>query len=119
SFREEKNYIVDVGFQSDKPKESPLSAASHAAEKPAKDGGHSEEIKPPTSETIAKQMKAEAKPDVAAPAVKEAAASPQAAEAAREGSPVEAAKPAEMAKPTVAEAKPVAVTEKEAKAPPA
>ena len=106
SFREEKNYIVDVGFQSDKPKESPLAAASHAAEKPAKDAGHSEEIKPPSSDSIARQMKAEAKPEVAAPAVKEAATSPPASEAARETAPLEAAKPAEMAKP-VAEAKPV------------
>src|SRR5580692_8080648 len=97
SFREEKNYIVDVGFQSEKPKESPLAAASHAAEKP--EAGHSEEIKPPTSEAIAKQMKVEPRPEVAAPAVKDAA------------------KPAEMAKPVVAEATPAAVAEhKDAKA---
>src|SRR3984893_13117255 len=51
SFREEKNYIVDVAFQSEKPKESPLAAASHAAEK--QEAGRSEEIKPPTSEAIA------------------------------------------------------------------
>ena len=62
SFREEKNYIVDVGFQSDKPKDSPLAEASRAAEKPAKEAGRSEEVKPPTSEALAKQMKAEAKP---------------------------------------------------------
>src|SRR6202030_725145 len=41
SFREEKNYIVDVGFQSDKPRESPLAEASRAAEKPGKAAGHS------------------------------------------------------------------------------
>ena len=96
SFREEKNYIVDVGFQSDKPKESPLAeaakaAAPRSAEKPAKEGAehHSEEIKPPISET----MKAEARPEVAAPAVKEVA------------------KPAEMAKPLATEARPAAVAE--------
>jgi tetratricopeptide (TPR) repeat protein len=100
SFREEKNYIVDVGFQSEKPKESPLSEAPRAPEKPAKGAGHSEEIKPPTSEAVAGQMKAEARPEVAAPAIKEAA------------------KPADMAKPVVVEPKPVAVEEhKEAKAP--
>jgi tetratricopeptide (TPR) repeat protein len=100
SFREEKNYIVDVGFQSEK-KESPLAEVSRAADKPAKEAGHSGEIKPPTSEAIAKEMKAE-RPEVAAPAVKEAA------------------KPAEMAKPVTTEAKPAAVEEhRDAKAPPA
>ena len=112
SFREEKNYIVDVGFQSDKPKELPLSEASRAAEKPAKAAGHSEEIRPPTSEAIVKEMKAG--PEVAAPAVKDAAKSPPAPEAAKEAPSLEAAKPAEMMKP-VAEAKPAA----EATKPPA
>ena len=124
SFREEKNYIVDVGFQSDKPRESPLAesakaAAPRASEKPAREGAehHSEEIKPPTSETIAKQMKAEAKPEVAAPAVKEAAKEPP-SEGAREAAPAETIKPAEMAKPVAVEAKPAALEEqKEAKAP--
>jgi hypothetical protein len=104
SFREEKNYIVDVGFQSEK-KESPLAEVERAAgakpaatplapAKPAKDGAerHSEEIKPPTSETIAGEMKAGAKPEVAAPAV------------------AEAAKPVEVAKPEAA--KPVAMDER-------
>ena len=114
SFREEKNYIVDVGFQSDKPKESPLSAARRAPPRsPRKAAGHSEEIKPPTSEAIARQMKAEAA-EVAAPAVKDAAKSPPASEAAKEAPPIEAAKPAEMVKPE-AEAKPV---EQRAKTPP-
>jgi tetratricopeptide (TPR) repeat protein len=119
SFREEKNYIVDVGFQSEKSKESPLAEASRAAEKPGKGAGHSEEIKPPTSEAIARQMKPEARPELAAPAIKEAAKSPPASEAAKETPPVEAAKPAEMAKPVATEAKPAAVEEKDAKAPPA
>jgi tetratricopeptide (TPR) repeat protein len=118
SFREEKNYIVDVGFQSEKSKESPLAEASRAAEKPGKAAGHSEEIKPPTSEAIARQMKPEAKPELAAPAIKEAAKSPPASEAAKETPSVEAAKPAEMAKAVATEAKPAAVEEhKEARAP--
>jgi tetratricopeptide (TPR) repeat protein len=118
SFREEKNYIVDVGFQSEKPKESPLSEASRPAEQSA--SHHSEEIKPPTSEAIAKQMKAETKPaetkpDVAAPAMKEAVKPrPPAPELAKEA---EAAKPAEMAKPVVTEVKPAAVEEHEAAKP--
>ena len=117
SFREEKNYIVDVGFQSEKPKESPLAQVSRAAEAPAKAAGHSEEIKPPTSEAIARQMKAEARPEVAAPAVKEAAKAPlPSPEPAREAPPAEAAKPAE--KPIAAETKPAAVeAHKEAGAP--
>jgi tetratricopeptide (TPR) repeat protein len=123
SFREEKNYIVDVGFQSEKPKESPLAAASHAAEKSANGAErHSEEIKPPTSEAVARQMKTEAKPEVAAPAVKEASKSPHpSVEPAREAPPAEAAKPAAVEeqkeakadepKAPVAEAKPAAVVE--------
>ena len=39
SFREEKNYIVDVGFQSDKPKESPLAEVSRGARRQARQGG--------------------------------------------------------------------------------
>jgi hypothetical protein len=127
SFREEKNYIIDVGFQSEKSKESPLAEAPRAAgesrpaEKPARNGAEprSEEIKPPTSEAIARQMKAEGKPEVAAPAIKEAATSPPPSpEGAKEAPPLEAARPAEMMKPVAADAKPVAVEEhKEAKAP--
>jgi predicted negative regulator of RcsB-dependent stress response len=120
SFREEKNYIVDVGFQSEKPKESPLAEASRAA----KEAGHSEEMKPPTSESIAKQMKAETKPEVIEPAMKEAAKSPPpapepvAAEEHRETkvaaveepkTPVaEAPKPAETPKPAAEAPKPAA-----------
>ena len=121
SFREEKNYIVDVGFQSDKPKESPLAEVSRGAAKPAKAAGHSEETRPPTSEAIVKEMKAEARPEVAMPAVKDAAKSPPpSAEPAKETPPAEAAKPAEMAKPVTTETKPAAIEEhKDAKAPPA
>src|ERR1700733_8000950 len=70
SFREEKNYIVDIGFQSEKP--SPL--VSPAAPTPAKQTDkpaeetppqRSGEIVPPTSETIAQEAKREAKPEPA------------------------------------------------------
>jgi tetratricopeptide (TPR) repeat protein len=73
SFREDKNYIVDIGFQqSEKP--SPLASPAVAApppavkpaasDKPADEGPpQRSEIVPPTSETIAQQVKVEAKPD--------------------------------------------------------
>jgi tetratricopeptide (TPR) repeat protein len=69
SFREDKNYIVDIGFQqSEKP--SPLaSPAPAAAAPPAAEPAdepplrRSGEIVPPTSETIAQQVKLEAKPE--------------------------------------------------------
>ncbi len=66
SFREEKNYIVDVGFQSEKP--SPLAspaaapAAPAAPDRPAEAPQQSSEIMPPTSESIAQQTKPEPKP---------------------------------------------------------
>jgi tetratricopeptide (TPR) repeat protein len=84
SFREDKNYIVDIGFQSEKP--SPL--ASPAAPSPAKPAAsdkpadapppqRSGEIVPRTSETIAQQARLEPKPE---PAMKpQAAVSPVAA----------------------------------------
>ena len=74
SFREDKNYIIDVAYpQAETARALPLAEASRAqqaaaasaapaqsetpAANPAK--AHSEEITPPTSETIARQMKAE------------------------------------------------------------
>ena len=83
SFREDKNYIIDVTFQQpDKPKAkgSPAADASHAAkpsvpapmapgaETPAKEAPgeqHSDDIMPPTSESVARQAGIEIKPDVA------------------------------------------------------
>ena len=70
SFREDKSYNIDVAFQqADKSKQQLLPTAEAApassAEKPKKQAApeqHSEEIKPPTSETIAREMKSEAKP---------------------------------------------------------
>jgi tetratricopeptide (TPR) repeat protein len=83
SFREEKNYIVDIGFQSEKP--SPLvSPAAPTAAKPADKPvevappQRSGEIVPPTSETTAQEARLEAKPE---PAVKPPAAVPQVASA--------------------------------------
>jgi tetratricopeptide (TPR) repeat protein len=79
SFREEKNYIVDIGFQSEKP--SPLvapaaAAPAPAAAKPADEARapqKSGEIVPPASETVAQQARLEAKPD---PAIKPPVALP-------------------------------------------
>ena len=77
SFREDKNYIVDIGFQSEKP--SPL--ASPAAPTPARPSDkpadeappqRSSDIVPPASETIAQQARLEPKPE---PAMKPQAAS--------------------------------------------
>jgi tetratricopeptide (TPR) repeat protein len=79
SFREEKNYIVDIGFQSEKP--SPLVApAAPTAAKPADEAPpqRSGEIVPPTSETIAQEARLEAKPE---PAVKPPVAASQVASA--------------------------------------
>jgi hypothetical protein len=74
SFREDKNYIIDVAFQqAETARALPLAEASRAqqvaaaAPAPAQSEGpaakparaHSEEITPPTSETIARQMKVE------------------------------------------------------------
>lgn len=78
SFRDDKNYVVDIAFQPDKGKvaatpeaaiakaESGGHGPARAAEKPAaarpKDA-HSE-MTPPTSETIAREAKIEVKPEV-------------------------------------------------------
>jgi hypothetical protein len=74
SFREDKNYNIDVAFQqAETARALPLAEASRAqqvaaaATAPAQSEGpaakparaHSEEITPPTSETIARQMKVE------------------------------------------------------------
>jgi hypothetical protein len=74
SFREDKNYNIDIAFQqAETARALPLAEASRAqqvaaaATAPAQSEGpaakparaHSEEITPPTSETIARQMKVE------------------------------------------------------------
>ncbi|MEY9590093.1 putative negative regulator of RcsB-dependent stress response [Bradyrhizobium yuanmingense] len=120
SFRDEKNYVVDVSFQPDKGKlaatpeatiaqmkpvgRGPAAAAAPAPapapEKPAaeKKDAH-REIPPPTSETIAREARIEIKPEVKveAPAALPPAEAPKpaaspAAEAAQP--PKEVAKPA-------------------------
>nr|QDP27038.1 tetratricopeptide repeat protein [Bradyrhizobium cosmicum] len=77
SFRDEKNYVVDIAFQPDKGKtaataESVLAQAKPAAqarapapEKPAaeKPREAQREISPPTSETIAREARIEVKPE--------------------------------------------------------
>jgi tetratricopeptide (TPR) repeat protein len=88
SFREDKNYIVDIGFQSEKP--SPLASPAPAApippkpaasDKPADEAPpqRSGDIVPPTSEAIAQQARLDAKPE---PAMKPQAAVPPVAAAA-------------------------------------
>ena len=69
SFREEKNYIVDIGFQSEKP--SPLMApaaptAAKPSDKPADEPPPQRSGEIPTSETIAQEARLEAKPEPAA-----------------------------------------------------
>jgi chemotaxis protein histidine kinase CheA len=102
SFREDKNYNIDVAFQQpDKAKVQalPTADASHApppaAATPKKEAAgekRAEEIAPPTSEAIARQMKAEGKAErpspapeaTEAPKVEAIAARPPAAEAPKE-----------------------------------
>ena len=81
SFRDDKNYIIDVAFQQPDKKVpvSPIADASRAAKPSAlamPAGGmdakqppaeqHSAEIMPPTSESVAQQARIEIKPDTAA-----------------------------------------------------
>lgn len=126
SFRDEKNYIVDIAFQPDRGRAAATPEAAIAQVKPAPHGpapasekpaaekpkdAH-REIAPPTSETIAPEARIEAKPDVKPEVKPEAlAAMPtvegpkpvHATEAAHApAAPMEASKPA----PHVAEAAP-------------
>lgn len=127
SFRDEKNYVVDVSFQPDKGKTAATPEAAIAQAKPASQGhgpapaaekpaaekkdAH-REIAPPTSETIAREAKIDIKPEVKpeAPAAMPAAealkpAPAPAAEAAHAAeAPKEAAKEAAKPTPPVAEA---------------
>ncbi|WP_035972521.1 hypothetical protein [Bradyrhizobium sp. WSM3983] len=114
SFRDDKNYVVDIAFQPDKDK---VAATPEAAIAKAEAGGHGpapvaekptatkpkdahREITPPTSEAIAREakMKSEAKPEapVAMP-------------------PAEAPKPASVVAAPMAEAPQVAEAPKESK----
>ncbi len=147
SFREDKNYIIDVAFQrAEKPKALPLAEAtrdqqataapqahSETTEKPtpekpglektSPEKAHSEEIRPPTSDTISREMKLETRPTqpLPPPAALDTESSKPAAprEAAEDTSVAEPAKPpgmetaspaveVEAPKPSVAEATPAA-----------
>ncbi|WP_025037378.1 hypothetical protein [Bradyrhizobium sp. DOA9] len=122
SFRDEKNYVVDVSFQPDKGKSAALPEAAIAQMKPAGHGpaaspapppekpaaekkGAQREIAPPTSETIAREAKVDIKPEVKveAPAALPPAEAPKpaAAPAAEAVQPAEGPKEAakEAAKP--------------------
>ncbi|WFU43835.1 tetratricopeptide repeat protein [Bradyrhizobium sp. CB82] len=124
SFRDDKNYVVDVAFQPDKYKAAATAEQVLAPAKPAAEHGpraaaeqreKPREISPPTSETIAREAKIEVKPEAAAappaaevpkPAPVQAAQEPVAAVAAR---PVEGPKTAPPAAEAPATApKPVA-----------
>ncbi|MGJ4926246.1 tetratricopeptide repeat protein [Bradyrhizobium sp. HKCCYLS2038] len=123
AFRDEKNYNIDVAYvQPDKKVAAVSSDTLPGAKAAAAEKGHGDkaggeksngdkpkpaaqrDIVPPTSETIAQEMKAEAKPAIAAPATEPAAEPAHAAaaatktEAAPEAGTHEAAKP-EVAKP--------------------
>ncbi len=80
SFREDKNYIVDIGFQSEKPSPlaSPVSPAPapmavEPSDKPAEEPQRSGEIAPPAAETVAREARLEPKPE---PAMKPQPAAP-------------------------------------------
>ncbi|NPV25754.1 tetratricopeptide repeat protein [Bradyrhizobium aeschynomenes] len=128
AFREEKNYNIDIAYVQPDKKVAAVSsdtlpgAKAAAADRSSGDKPNGEkpkqaaqpEIVPPTSETIAKEMKAEAKPAVAAPATEPAAEPAPAvaskAEAAPEPAKLEAAKPEaaklEAARPEPAKSEP-------------
>lgn len=120
TFREDKNYIVDVAFeQAQKPK---------AAAKPSTPAEKAAEIVPPTSEQFAKQMAQEAKPAEVKPAetraadakTSEAQQQPDAKPAEAKAADVKPAdpRPADEKPPVIAEAKPQAPAKPEISAPP-
>jgi len=122
SFRDEKNYVVDVSFQPDKGKSAATPEAAIALMKPAGQGPAPvpenpaaekpkdvhREIAPPTSDTIAREakidVKPEAKPD--APAVMPVAEAPRPAPATEAAHVAEVPKetPKEVATPAPAAA---------------
>ncbi|MGJ4934186.1 tetratricopeptide repeat protein [Bradyrhizobium oligotrophicum] len=133
AFREEKNYNIDVAYQQPDKKVSAVSsdtlpgAKAAAAEKPngSKPNGDKPkqaaqpEIVPPTSDTIAKEMKTEAKPApaVAAPATEPAAEPAPSAAAAAAPAAAKAEAAPELPKPEAAA--PEAVKSEAAKSEPA
>lgn len=139
SFRDERNYVVDVAFQPDKAK---MAAAPEAVIAQAKPAGHApvpapekpaaekpkdahREIAPPTSETIAREAKIEVKPGVkpetpaATPPVEAPKPAPAATVAMPEAAhtveaPKEASKPAAEAAVPIAPIRPAAPAAAEA-----
>jgi hypothetical protein len=125
SFREDKNYIIDVGFQRpEKTKQQilPLSQSMRgpalasaaptppsASDKP--DKAQSDEISPPTSETIAREMKMGGKPpETMPPPAPLDSQAPEAAARVSEASSAKEAPVTEAPIPAAAEvASPVAV----------
>ncbi|MCK1394903.1 tetratricopeptide repeat protein [Bradyrhizobium sp. 1] len=121
SFRDDKNYVVDISFQPDKGKmaataESMIAQAkpaaqghgpAPAAEKPAaeKPKDAHREVAPPTSETIAREAKIDIKPEgkSEAPAPMPAAEAPKPAPASVAEAPHAAEAPKETAKETIKE----------------
>ncbi|MGV7211978.1 tetratricopeptide repeat protein [Bradyrhizobium sp. UFLA05-112] len=105
SFRDDKNYVADVAFQPDKNKSATTAEQVLAPAKPAAPpGSHAaaekempREIKPPTSETIAREAKIDVKPETAG--APPAAEVPKLAPAASEPVAAEIAHPAEAPKP--------------------
>lgn len=115
SFRDEKNYVVDISFQPDKGKTAATAEAviaqakpvaqSHgpAPEKPAAEKPKEvhREIAPPTSETIAREAKVEAKPEVKpeAPAAMPPVEAPKPAPAPAAEAPRAAEPPKDVSRP--------------------
>ncbi|MBR0811814.1 tetratricopeptide repeat protein [Bradyrhizobium diazoefficiens] len=126
SFRDEKNYVVDIAFQPDRGKTAATPEAAIMQMKPA---GHApatapdkpaaekpkdahREITPPTSETIAREAKIDVKPEVKpeAPAAMPPAEAPKPAPATEAAHAPEA--PKDLAKePAKEAAKPAPVVE--------
>src|SRR4051812_13357768 len=114
SFRDEKNYVVDISFQPDKAKTAATPEAAIAQARPASQGHGPEpaekpaaakkdanrEIVPPTSETIAREAKVDIKPEMKA----EAPATMPVVEAPKPASVAEAPHAAEAPKDVVKEA---------------
>lgn len=117
SFRDEKNYVVDVSFQPDKGKMAATPEAAIAQMKPAGHGPASgkpaaekkdahREIVPPTSEAVAREAKIDVKPDVKPEVKPEAPAAMPPAEAPKPAPApaTEAAQAAEAPKEAAKEA---------------
>ncbi|WP_194481809.1 tetratricopeptide repeat protein [Bradyrhizobium sp. CCBAU 53338] len=133
SFRDDKNYVVDIAFQPDKGKTAATPEAAiakaeagghgpaRAAEKPAaaKPKDSHSEIAPPTSEAIAREAKIEVKPEAKSEAKPEAAAAMPLAEGAKPAvvAPVAEAPHTEAPKEAAKEAAMPAVPAKEAVTP--